>query len=491
MSNYYPNKKNVLLELSSKALGGRMNPLGYLLMACIAVGFAILIKINFILGIVLAAGMVGATAVIVSLLHTELGFYLCMILSVFVFYINRMVHDILPVGIAVDLLTATTFLGIYIRKTVHKERYFKYTRNPITWIYVLYLVFTFVQLFNPSMFSVPGWAQVFRKAISLFLIYLTALYLFKNVAIIKRFFKIWIVMAVICGAYACFQQWHGLLGFEDEWVVSDPIRYGLYFQGGTIRKFSFLSDPTAFGILMASSMVFAIVLCMGNRTVAQRNWLLLAALIMALGMTYSGTRTAYVVIPAGVFLFVILTITNKKTLLFTVIFSMIFCVLIFGPFHSISTVNRIRTAFEFSEDESLNVRDVNRAFIQPYIWKHPIGGGVNTSGAQGNEYNPTHPLAGFPPDSGYLKAAIETGWTGLALTCIMYFIVLQTGIRGYYQCKSQEFRNMYAASITAIFVYVFAHYAQVAIGQLPGAYFFYGLYAVIVNLKTLEQPENI
>nr|WP_307735079.1 O-antigen ligase family protein [Chitinophaga nivalis] len=461
-------------------------------MGLMALAMAFIIaKINFLLGIIIAGGLIGGTAVVVSLLHTELGFYMSMILSVFVFFLNRLVDDMLPVGTAVDLLVGTTFLGIYLRKTVQKEKYWRYSRNPITWIYLIYLAYLMIQLFNPDMQSFAGWGQVFRKAVSLLLIYFIALHIFTRVAVIKRFFKVWLVMAVICGAYACFQQWHGLLGFEEHWVMMDPIRYGLYFQGGTIRKFSFLSDPTAFGILMASSMVFALLLAIGQPDTGKRNWLLVASGVMALGMAFSGTRTAYAVIPAGIVIFVLMTITSKKTMAFTVMFLMFFMVLIFGPFHSIGTVNRIRTAFEFSEDESLNVRDKNRQYIQPYIWAHPIGGGVNTSGASGKQYNPEHPLAGFPPDSGYLKAAIETGWIGLALTCLMYFIVLQRGIRGFYQCRSKEFRNIYAASVAAIFIYVVAHYAQVAIGQIPGAFFFYGLYAVIIKLKTFEQPENV
>jgi putative inorganic carbon (hco3(-)) transporter len=70
---------------------------------------------------------------------------------------------------------------------------------------------------------------------------------------------------------------------------------------------------------------------------------------------------------------------------------------VFTPFFKGKTVERLRSAFELKENASLNVRDVNRKLIQPYIYAHPIGGGLATSGKPGEAYNPDHRLAGFPP----------------------------------------------------------------------------------------------
>src|SRR5205085_4667874 len=122
--------------------------------------------------------------------------------------------------------------------------------------------------------------------------------------------------------------------------------------------------------------------------------------ILMLGMAYSGTRTTNIMLPAGLCLYALLTITDKKTLVtvFVAILGMAF--IFFGPIQN-GTINRMRTTFD-TKDESANVRDINRKYIQPYIYSHPLGGGIATAGVLGEKYNPGHPLAGFPPDSGLL-----------------------------------------------------------------------------------------
>ena len=49
---------------------------------------------------------------------------------------------------------------------------------------------------------------------------------------------------------------------------------------------------------------------------------------------------------------------------------------LFAPIYGNGTINRLRSTFQISTDASLQVRDVNRHFIQPYSYSHPIGGGI-------------------------------------------------------------------------------------------------------------------
>ncbi|RAJ06938.1 O-antigen ligase-like membrane protein [Chitinophaga skermanii] len=469
------------------------SPLGYMTLLFVSLVIAVgVAKIHFLVGIGIVAGLIGIATVFACLFETKLGFYLSTGVSFFVFYLNRMVNDALPVGILIDVMIFMNFTGIYFRKTLIRERYWQYSKNPITYIYFIYLAFMLVEAFNPSMYSIGGWIFAFRKYLNFMMIYFVALHVFESFDDVKQFFKIWLSLCALSGFYGVFQQWVGLLPFEEYWVVSDPLKYRLYFQGGTIRKFSFLSDPTSYGILMASTALSAIALAMGPVSKKHRRYLLIGALGMMLGMAFSGTRTAYAMLPAGLVLYIMMTITSRKTLAFAIISTMVFVVVIFGPFHSNGTINRIRSTFQ-SEDESLNVRDVNRHYIQPYIWRHPLGGGMSTSGVGGEIYNPGHPLAGFPPDSGFLKTALEAGWVGLILGCILYFIVMQTGIRQYYRTRNPELRTYYLAIMVNIFSMIIANYAQVAIGQIPGAFMFYGSLAMIIKLRSFDtntQTEN-
>lgn len=495
--NYTPGhrKEGLLSRLGSalhhQAITQKMNtPLGYTVFGLIAAVLAFAVaKVHFVLGIVAIAGFIGVTVATICMLNTKLGFFISIFVSFFIFFVNRMVQDRLPVGLAVDLLIAVTFLGIYFQKTLQKERYWQFSRNPITYIYFLYLGFLVVQLFNPYMFSIAGWIFSFRKFLNFVMIYFIALHVINSLEDVRSYFKVWLGLAVITALYGIFQHFFGLLGFEHQWLYSDIGRIKLYVQAGVLRNFSFLSDPTAFGITMAFSLVFAIVLAAGSVSNKQRIILLATAVLLALGLGYSGTRTAYAMVPVGLVLYILMTITSRKTLAFAIMGAITFIVIMFGPFYN-STIQRVRSAFEFSDDGSFNVREENRHYIQPYILSHPIGGGVSTSGLLGEQYNPGHSLAGFPPDSGYLKNAIETGWIGLALNCLVYFVVMQTSISGYYRSRNPEIRSYYAAAIASLYSMIVAHYAQVAIGQLPGAFFFYVLLAVVVKLKTFEQQQN-
>lgn len=463
------------------------NPIGYIFLFSCAVILAFLFsKIGATLGLLLMLLIIGGILAVICLFNAEFGFLFTLFSSYFIFIIKRYFGEEIPLGAVVEVLLFITFLGIFFKKSTKNELRWQYSGNSITVIYLLYVAYMIIQAFNPDMNSVEGWLQIMRKLVGFIISYFIVLYIFST-RFLKRFIIVWLSLAFLAGLYGCYQEWFGLLPFEENWVRQDDLRFGLYFIDGRFRKFSFLSDPTAFGILMAISGLFALVLAAGSFSLKNKTLLISASIIMFLGMAYSGTRTAYAMLPAGFVIFVIMTITHRNTLILTTGLLAIFVVIIFGPIYGNSTINRIRSTFEFSEDASLNVRDINRAQIQPYIYKHPIGGGLATSGVMGLKYNPEHPLAGFPPDSGYLRTALETGWIGLALTCILYFIILRVSIAGYYRSRNKKIKTYYAGFITVFYSIIIAQYAQVAIGQLPGSLIFYPSLAIVVCLQKFDK----
>jgi cell division protein FtsW (lipid II flippase) len=138
----------------------------------------------------------------------------------------------------------------------------------------------------------------------------------------------------------------------------------------------------------------------------------------------------------------------------------------------------------------MQVRDENRAKIQPYIYAHPTGGGLGTTGVLGLKYSGNHQLAGFPTDSGLLKAALETGWIGLILQCLLYFIILQHGIRAFYRTKKAIAKKYLLAALVVIFSNIVAQYSQTAIGQIPEGFFFYALVAAIVKINYFNRVQT-
>jgi hypothetical protein len=167
--------------------------------------------------------------------------------------------------------------------------------------------------------------------------------------------------------------------------------------------------------------------------------------------------------------------------------AVLFLALMYGPFGGNQTVIRFRSTFQGTKDESYNVRTQNRHFIQPYIYYHPIGGGLGTTGAYGAQVNPGHPLAGFPTDSGYLRKALEIGWIGLFLVVLLYYSIIRAAIRGYFQCTNKRARSIYAAATACMFSFYVAEFAQDAIGQITDMVVYYPMIGIILQLKNYDK----
>ena len=183
-----------------------------------------------------------------------------------------------------------------------------------------------------------------------------------------------------------------------------------------------------------------------------------------------------------------MTIQNKTTL-FTILVSIFLGMFIwFAPIYN-PTLNRIRSTFD-TKEASLNVRDINRAYIQPYVHSHPLGGGIATSGVDGMRFNKGHILAGFPTDSGFLRVAVEQGWVGLALNILFFLVILYQGIHFYFVMRIAEYKTYVIAIICTIFSIIVTQYSQVSIGQFPGAIFLFSCFSLIQRLKEFDEEHT-
>lgn len=465
----------------------KLHPAVLVTLLLLTVGTAWLNAAGFsMLPLMLAGGFAGLIIVYYCLVKPLFAYYIVLILSFITAYPERILKTQIPITTGIEVLMLLLFIGTYSVKTgLANQQFYK---KPVSIALLLYALYCFIELFNPEMTSVGGWLFFMRRFFMFVLIYVVSYRLFDNMDKIRYFFRAWVLLSVAAAVYACFQQWFGLLPFEMAYLRDNPHEYKLYFQGGTIRKFSFLSDPTTFGILAGSSAVFVLIRAINEQVRLKKRILFFMFFILMLGMTYSGTRTANIMLPAAIALYAMMTISNRTTLITVFVFISAALFILFGPIQG-SNINRIRSTFE-SKEESANVRDENRKSIQPYIYSHPIGGGIATSGVQGEKYNPRHKLAGFPPDSGLLLAAIELGWIGYALTLFVYFLILYQGIHFYFITHKRENRIYIIAVLISVFTIIVTQYSQVTIGQLPTALFFYAGLALISRLKELGAAEN-
>jgi putative inorganic carbon (hco3(-)) transporter len=333
--------------------------------------------------------------------------------------------------------------------------------------------------------------MAFRKVFSSVALLFVAYTVLNTYQRITRYLKVVFIGCTIAGIYGCIQQWHGLFDFERAWAFASEKRFVLTYIGDNFRKFSTFSDCSAFGVVMAAGSAFFIIIGLNREKRSEKLVLFGGSLFMLLSMVYSGTRTANAMLVAGVFMYILLTFEKKSTRIFAFFAVSGLLFILYAPFYSNQQINRFRTTFSSSKDESYKVRIVNRAFVQPYIHSHPIGGGLGTTDAAGLRYQPGHYLAGFPTDSGYLKKALETGWVGLGILCILYFVVLKEGVRGYFACKDEKLKVLYAACTVFMFCFYVGEYPQNAIGQITDVVIYYPLIAVILKLKELDNVPEV
>jgi cell division protein FtsW (lipid II flippase) len=274
-------------------------------------------------------------------------------------------------------------------------------------------------------------------------------------------------------------------------VHADSNRLGLLYVMGEYRKFSTLADPTTFGIIMAGLVAFYIIVGMFQQKAWKRLAVYGGCLIMALGMFYSGTRTANVVLLAGLFMYLLLNADKRSTWMFGLSMVALLLVALNLPIYSNNTLNRFRSSFEGAKDASYNVRELSRKFIQPYIYDHPIGGGIGTTNTYGKDINPGHYLAGFQTDDGYLKFALEIGWIGLLLVCLWNFIILRDGIRGYFRTRSQQARFLYIAVLAGLVPFMVSLLAQDVIGQMSNDAVIFPLIALMMRLPVFDKAEGL
>lgn len=467
------------------------NWFGIAIFFTLAVVMGYLMASKTLIGLSVFGFTLGGAVVLTCLLNTEAGLFINMIFSFFAFFLSRLFFDAeLKVGVISDILILATLFSFFIKKVNLQQRINEFSKTTVVTILLIVYAYLAILLFNPDAKSFDGWYQAFRKTLGTLLILFIAYNVFDSYEKIRRYLIVLFILCTITGLYGCFQQWFGLFDFEAAWVAADRTRFGLIFLGGDYRKFSTMSDPTAYGIVMgACSILFLIIASTEKRPI---KWIvILGAVFMLLGMSYSGTRTANAMVVASLALFILLTINKKNTQVFAIVAGILFFGLLYGPFNN-ATINRFRTTFiSGTDDASYKVRENSRKMIQPYIYTHPIGGGLGTTGSVGVETHPGHFLAGFQPDSGYLKKALEIGYIGLAIYCLLYFFILKTGIKYYFSSRIKENQIIYAGVTSAIFGFYMADFTQSAMGQITDIVVYYPFIAILLNLNKIERTNKI
>ncbi|MDX2188869.1 MAG: O-antigen ligase family protein [Bacteroidota bacterium] len=440
------------------------------------------VKFGYISQILILLSIFGIPVALYAFYNLKFGIILVICLAFFVLGIKRLVGDI-PLGLLLDSLIALMVLSLVIQLV--RKRNWEFANNQISLAVLVWVIYNLLEVVNPWAESIQAWLYTVRSMAGLMVLYFIVLYAMDNIKYAKWLIKLWILLATLAAVHGLNQEYLGFLPFEERWVFEDQERFALLFQMGRFRKFSFMSDAMIFGFVMAYSAVLCFVLASGPHKLWERVALIVAGCMMVLSMVYSGTRAAYILLPVGGFFYVILTFQKK------IIVLSLFCLALGFTFINMPTSNiniiRVQSAFKPSEDASFNTRKRNQKMIQPYLWTHPMGGGLGSTGDWGEKFSPNSFLSKFPPDSGYMRIVVEMGPIGLIIYLYLMFVVLKEGIRNYFAIKNPKLKNLMLAVLCVVYSLVIANFPQEATGQIPNSLLLYVMFALICKLPDFDK----
>lgn len=484
----FSSGKSSFFERAKTWLGDQLvaqklnNPLGLmlLLLATLPLSY-VLSKLDLKISFVLFLALVGVPLVIFCLINIAFALGLMLMVAVLVVFGAKFTYA--PLGTLLDLLILVSAVGILLRQIT--ERDWSFLKHPLSLMIAVWLYYNILQVLNPWAESKMAWLYTVRSvAIQQVVFFIGAYALRHNKAGIMALVKLIIGVCFFGALYGLKQQYVGFSAQELSWIMSDPQRFELYYQWGLMRIPSYCYDPTTFGILMACFAVFCVSLMVGYASKKHRILLGIMAICAIWVMAFTGTRTAFALVPVGGIFFAGL-ILNKRVLLIGAVFAVLGAGFVLKSSSS-GVIYRIQSAFKPTKDDSMNVRLSNQKKIQPFIQSHPFGAGLGSCGVWGRRFNPDSELAKFPHDSSFVRMAVELGWIGLLLYALLHFFVLRTGLYYFIRCRDPLIKAIYAGITTWCFMLAVACYAQEAILQQPMNVIYNIFLAVLVTLKNFD-----
>ncbi|MFZ2785028.1 MAG: O-antigen ligase family protein [Sediminibacterium sp.] len=465
---------------------GLNGPLMYLFLLCSSLFFAYLIaKFGLIPGVLILAALIGLPMVYGLIAYPRFGIVVFLASAYFIMFIDRMGVDF-PLGTLMDFMELLFIVGFFIQQKSQKN--WKIFNGPLSIMILIWVMYNVLEVLNPFAESRLAWLYTVRSVAFIMLMFFVFLYNIRTREFIRVILKLWILFSLIGALYGLKQEFIGFNAAEEAYLHSDPNIEQLLFIGGTWRKFSIFTDPVAFSY----NMVMSALLCIGLITGPLKTWKKIVLGIIAAtcltSMLYSGTRGAFVLPPFALAVFAVLRF-NKKVLFFGAVATALMTIVVFMP-ASNQAIVRFQSAFRPSEDASFNVRKYNQKRIQPYILSHPIGGGLGATGTWGQRFAPNSFLAGFPPDSGYVRVAVELGWVGLLLFCTLMFMILRTGIINFYAIRDPELKSYCLSMVLIVFALNLGNYPQEALVQFPTNVYFYLVAALIVITRRIDEENR-
>jgi len=416
------------------------------------------------------------------------GIIFTFILSFILAFVNRVLNLYqYPLGTVYDAMIFLMLIGLFLRKNQDQSLVNPFTtKNVIGILLVIWGVLNLFQVLNPAAPSLFGWVMAVKSnlypVIYFFLFYMAI----TSLKFAERVIGIWFGLVFIAALYSFKQRYIGLASYEN-FVYTNELKSSLYITWGKLRVFSFLNDPMSYAMVLLYSSILAFSFFFTKLSSLYKFLLAIFFAISLLSLLLTGTRTAYFLLPIGMLVFGLIMLNWK--ILATVFFG-----LIVGTVVVLSSSNPqlhiFKTAFRGSEDPSMNVRLKNQQFIRPYILQKPFGWGLASTGGFGRKFNGGSAIGNFPPDSEYVRIAIENGWIGLFAWLFIQFMIFRKALIEYFKTRNPQIKIYYAAFLSLFYIIIIAQYPQEALRVPPTGIIFAFVLAMLARLKDFDEVKE-
>ena len=399
----------------------------------------------------------------------------------FIVYIVLQITSV-PLGIIFEIVN---FLGLVVLLLRQELK----GLNTLTGkLFLLWLLVCCIELINPLASSRVAWFFAIRQLLFIivpfFVIYSVLL---TNKNSLRILFTTWISFSVLAAIYTIYQEFFGIPSWNFEPFARNEKLMSLIVTFGRIRKMSFFDGPMTNGMTLA----FNAVICMGMAF--QKNFrrgnqvsLLVAGLLSAWAMTYTGTRTASVLFVFGMAIYILLN-RNKGLIAGSSIVGVLLMAYI-SVTGGGAALHVMTTAFNPDDDPSMIVRYNNQVMLRSYIFRSPIGFGMGSTGSLGSRFSPYTFLGSFPPDSELVRIVIETGLLGLGIYLFMMFSFLRKALDTLSNNTGDSYKNLKMISVAVLFMFLLGQYPQELLNVLPLKVLF-AFFLAFISLKEEEMKK--
>lgn len=410
-------------------------------------------------------------------------FFLLYVTSFGILGIARYVDLPFPPGLVIDLLLAFNFLVILLHTIWGKNPIGKLYNNPVLTLSLLWMVYCLLEVLNP-MTTVANWSTTVRNlGIHIVAFQVLVFFVLNDVKKVRIFFMVWGILVLLATLKALGQKFIGFDAGENAWLASAGGRTHILYSG--IRYFSFYTDAANFGCNMGLSMVLFTILGLKEKVRWRRIFYAVVVLLSIYCLMISGTRAAVAVPFVGFTVWVILLKEWKWIISGFIFIGLAFSFFVFTNIgDSNPGIKRMRTAFEFTNDASFNVRLENQKKMRSFMGDYPLGIGMGSAkNAKEGDL-----MYGLATDSSMVFIWVETGIVGLVFYLLIFATVLVYGV--YYvwiKLKSAEIITITIASTAGLAGMLVAGYANEVLHQMPAGNTIYILMGIIMISPYLDK----